>query len=161
MTFSELLDTLPNGLHDAELHGISFDYEKRQLVLEVEAWIGRMDEPPVKREAYRRGRLVADQVGYFAVDPPDSHHDYDSSSPGSVRIDAGEEEPGKKQEDLPNTPSGHTANWIFLSDHNCYIRFTAVTASLEWTGETHLHAGADGGCSSPGRRHYAPGEQPG
>ena len=46
----ELENTLPNGLHDAEVRRITVDYERRKVTLEVAVWVG--DEPPERRESY-------------------------------------------------------------------------------------------------------------
>ncbi|MGA2922141.1 MAG: hypothetical protein ABSE28_13600 [Candidatus Sulfotelmatobacter sp.] len=44
--------TLPNGLHHAEVRRITVDYERRKVTLEVAVWVGDMDEPAERREAY-------------------------------------------------------------------------------------------------------------
>jgi hypothetical protein len=52
VTLEELENTLPNGLHDAEVRRITVDYERRKVTLEVAVWVGDMDEPAERREAY-------------------------------------------------------------------------------------------------------------
>lgn len=49
MTLEELSRSLPNGLHDAELHRVTIDYATRSVQLVLKAWVGR----PEKREVYR------------------------------------------------------------------------------------------------------------
>jgi len=58
----ELADTLPNGLHDAELAMLKIGFVTREVRLELDIWIG--DE--AEREAYRRTeiRLSGCTTGY-------------------------------------------------------------------------------------------------
>jgi len=44
VTLEELNTSLPNGFHDAELTSFRVDYLKRELVLDLNIWLGGMDE---------------------------------------------------------------------------------------------------------------------
>jgi hypothetical protein len=57
MTLEDLENTLPNGLHDAEVQRIEVDYALRKLTLEVAVRVGDMGEPPERREAYKSARI--------------------------------------------------------------------------------------------------------
>jgi len=57
VTLEELERTLPHGLHDAEVRRIEVDYQQRKVRLKVAVWVGDMDDPPERREAYRKGEL--------------------------------------------------------------------------------------------------------
>ena len=57
MTLEEIENSLPNGLHDAEVHRLIVDYSQRKLTVEVAVWVGNLDGPREMHEAYRGGRL--------------------------------------------------------------------------------------------------------
>jgi hypothetical protein len=57
VTLDELEKTLPNGLHDSEVKRFCVDYQQRELVLDVEVWVGDMDDRTERREAYKSGRI--------------------------------------------------------------------------------------------------------
>ena len=84
MTLEELENTLPNGLHDAEVVRISVDYELRILALDVDVWVGDMDEAPEKREAYRKGLIEISGLLFLAMEPPDANYPFQN---GNLRID--------------------------------------------------------------------------
>ena len=54
MTLDQVVNSLPNGLHDAKLETINIDFAKREVRLELDIWIG--DE--IDSEAYRRAEIV-------------------------------------------------------------------------------------------------------
>jgi hypothetical protein len=60
MTFNEILASLPNGLHDAELLRFEMDYVQRHLVFELVVWMGDMDTS--------HGRCRVEPVSSFLVD---------------------------------------------------------------------------------------------
>ncbi|MGH6930388.1 MAG: hypothetical protein ACREEV_18870, partial [Dongiaceae bacterium] len=57
MTFRQLVASLPNGLHDAELRRFEMDYEQRKLRFEVAIWVGDISDPK-RRELYRPAILT-------------------------------------------------------------------------------------------------------
>jgi hypothetical protein len=71
MTLEELESSLPNGLHDAEVRRISIDYEHRKVTLELAVWVGKMEDPPDRREAYRDGRIEISGLLFMVIEPPD------------------------------------------------------------------------------------------
>ena len=50
MTLNEVAETLPNGFHDAELRRIELDYDLRSCRIQVDVWVGDMDDTS-RREA--------------------------------------------------------------------------------------------------------------
>ncbi|HXC52499.1 MAG TPA: hypothetical protein VN634_16580 [Candidatus Limnocylindrales bacterium] len=138
MTFVELAGTLPNRFHDAELSSFEMDYAARILRLNLEVWIGSMDEPPPRRERYRLATVTCRDVAYFVVEPPDASCP-GSATPGGISIDTGEGSPGKYRPTLPDAPEGTTPIWMFVMDYNSFIFFAAGDSSLEWTGEDRFY----------------------
>jgi hypothetical protein len=47
-------------LQDAEVQKVSVNYQERKLTLYLSVWVGGMEDPPERREAYRVAR--ADDV---------------------------------------------------------------------------------------------------
>ncbi len=71
MTLEGLENSLPNGLHDAEVGRIAVDYEQRKARLELAVWVGNMDDPPEQREAYKEGRIEISGLLFLVREPPD------------------------------------------------------------------------------------------
>jgi hypothetical protein len=86
MTLAELESTLPNGLHDAELHGYTVDYAQQKLVLELTVWVGTMEDTLGSREAYRKGRVEISGLLFLALEASAADYPYGKSGP--LTIDA-------------------------------------------------------------------------
>jgi hypothetical protein len=77
MTLEELENTLPNGLHDADVQGITVDYAQRKVTFDLAVWVGRMeDPPPERREAYKNGRIEISGLLFFVMEPPDPKYPF-------------------------------------------------------------------------------------
>ena len=72
MTFEEVAGSLPNGLHDAELHRFDMHYVQRKLQFDLTVWIGDMDDPR-NREAYRPARLTCEDGAFLVIEPQRDH----------------------------------------------------------------------------------------
>lgn len=136
MTFEELVDTLPNGLHDAQVSSISIDYLKREANFTLDVWIGDSSSRiEGVREAYRSGKLRLSGLLYCAIEPPDANYPYAEAK--KLWVDAGDMEsavitPSVK---LPGPlPEGAFACWFVVQDWNSFIYIAATGASLEWEG---------------------------
>jgi hypothetical protein len=70
MTFDEMNQQLPNGLHDAEIETITYDLLAEALSMQVFVWVGTMGDPPSLRERYRRAILRFKQTKFFAKSAP-------------------------------------------------------------------------------------------
>jgi hypothetical protein len=130
MTFRQLVASLPNGLHDAELRRLELDYEQRKLRFELAIWVGSVSDLK-NRELYRPAILTFDDVAYLVAEPPAAAIPLDS---GAIRIDAGEGRPKQSSTELPDAPSNTTVTWIYLEEPNTFLMFAAGEAALEWTG---------------------------
>jgi hypothetical protein len=76
VTLEELENTLPNGLHDAEVHKISVDYQESTLTLDLAVWTGDIEDPPTQRKAYRTGRLELSGLVFLVMEPPDPKYPF-------------------------------------------------------------------------------------
>ncbi len=130
MNFEQIIESLPNGLHDAELRRLNLDFVQQKLVLDLDVWIGDLDASVC--EIYRPARLCVDGVAYFVVEPPDSKYSWNANV--GARIDAGVGKSHQIKSDLPAAPDGTSAVWIFVERNNSFILFSAKSAMLEWIG---------------------------
>lgn len=76
---SELAATLPNGLHDAEITSISFDYVTRIAAFTV-------TPVPGPSQPARSVKIIFHDVKFLAIDPPDPARDFASSGSLTVNI---------------------------------------------------------------------------
>ena len=127
MTFQEVAASLPNGFHDAELHGFGMDYVHRRLQFDLFVWIGDMDASG-GRELYRPARVTLDDVAFLVIEPPDSGYPWLDAGP--IRIDAGEGQPRQSSSALPNVPRSASISWMYLGELNRFLFFAAANAAL-------------------------------
>jgi hypothetical protein len=80
MTVEEIEDSLPNGLHDAEVHQFVVDYAKRTLTAELAVWVGDVDDPPDRLETCRAARIDVEGLLFLIMEPPDPKYPFDKSA---------------------------------------------------------------------------------
>jgi len=137
MNVQQLVESFPNGLHDAELLRFEMDYCQRILTFELDIWVGYMHDK-LARETYRRGVLTVERVGCIVIEPPDP--DYDWISPGPVTIDVGDGIQSPDAWRIPEIPVGHTFTWMYIGTNNSFLHFSGGDASFEWTGDAENRA---------------------
>jgi len=103
MTLEELENTLPNGLHDADVHRIAIDYAERRVTFDLAVWVGKMEDPPERREAYKSGRIEVSGLLFIVMEPPDPKYPFRKPS---ITIDACDMNKNIKAELLESLPSG-------------------------------------------------------
>ena len=135
MTLDELAISLPNGLHDAELHKCTIDYAARSVQLVLKLWVGK----PEQMELYRPAIIDLTGLHFWIVEPPD--HDY----PGTYTyliIDTGDVSAlkSKPASHLPDVPKPAFVNWIYVNQWNAFMYVAAENANHRWTGPEEDHA---------------------
>ena len=148
MTLSELEHTLPNGLHDAELLCISVDYVRRRLTLALDVFVGALDGPIEKREAYRKGLVEITGLQFFVIEPPDPKYPYGHEK--MSRIDLCDMRKNLDEKLLASLPSETFFASIWVNNWNAFAHVAAVNADLIWEEEKPT--------SRERREHYLPGE---
>jgi hypothetical protein len=128
MTIEEVLDSLPNGLHDAYLRSINIDYAARTAELQLDLWVGDMSLDGEAREARRHLLLKLSGLCYFVVEAPDPKYDF--NEPKSLWIDAGLGSPEVSSIKLPKPPEGAFTFWMYVNDWNAFIHFAATQAAV-------------------------------
>ncbi len=136
MTLEELDQTLPNGLHDAQIKAMMHDYELANLRLDVQIVVGMPEEDVANRLRYRSGVIMFHQVLFCAVEAPENEGIL--GHPGSIwfvvdRIKL-EAFPEKMAKALPPEALCYS---LYILDWESEIRIAAGAVSFSWsdTGE--------------------------
>jgi hypothetical protein len=127
----ELVESLlPNGFHDGVLRRLSVDYAQAALCLEVDFWIGNMENED--REVYRLGRVTISGLEFLVIDNPIA-----SPGPyvGELIIDGGLGQPSTSPVPLPALGTRSFLYWLFVNEWNSFIRFAGRDAVLEWISD--------------------------
>jgi hypothetical protein len=130
MTLDDLEYSLPNGLHDAELRGISVDYQQRTMTIDLAVFVGELDAPPEKREAYRDALVIISGLQFATVESPDSSYPF--SQPGASRIDACDMSKNLEPSLLKTLPKGAFCRSFFVNEWNAFIHVAGLGAEIEW-----------------------------
>ena len=130
MTLEELERTLPNGLHDAQVQRIAIDYEQRKASLELAVWVGAMDDPPKRREAYKRGRLDITGLTFLVVEPLDPKYPFTTSGLTINGCDMSKNISGELLKSLPHN-SFFRSLWV--NEWNAFI--AAKDVNLVWMND--------------------------
>jgi hypothetical protein len=133
MTLEELENTLPNGLHDAEVKAIAVDYETASVTLRVDIWVGSMDDPRDKREAYKSGHLEITGLIFLVMEPPDSGYAYKNGP--ELIIDAVGVGKGLDTELLKTVPIGAFVRTFWVNQWNACMHVAASNAEIQWMNE--------------------------
>src|SRR5437879_6449262 len=118
MTLEELENTLPNGLHDAEILRIAVDYAVRNLTLEVAVWVGDMGDAPERREAYKSGRIEISGLLFLVMEAPDPKYPFQSSD---LRIDGCDMSKNLDTQLLQSLPAGAFLRSLWVNEWNAFI----------------------------------------
>jgi hypothetical protein len=132
VTLEELEDTLPNGVHDAEIRKVSIDYSERKVTFDLCVWVGDMDDPPERREAYREAQLVLLGLLFLVIEPPDPKYPFADST--KLVIDGCDMREHLPSELLASLPSDAFVRSIWVNEWNAFMHVAARDADLAWQG---------------------------
>ena len=136
MRLEQLINSLPNGFHDAQLEGINIDYTSGMATLQMQLLIGGPDDRTHEdHENYKAAKLHLSGVLYFVIGAPDPNYKYGESK--ALNIDAGiadEKSAPPTPIPLDQLPPDISAYWFFVSEWNSFIHLAAMDARLEWRG---------------------------
>lgn len=131
MTLEELENTLPNGLHDAEIERIAIDYAARELTLEVSVWVGSMDDSE-RREAYKNGRIEISGLLFLVMEPPDPKYPFGTLG---LTVDGCDMSKNLHIELLQSVPAGSFVRSLWVNEWNAFIHVAAKSANIVWLNE--------------------------
>lgn len=132
MTLEELENTLPNGLHDADVQGITVDYAQRKVTFDLAVWVGKMEDPPERREAYKSGRIEISGLLFLVMEPPDPKYPFTRTGLTIDGCDMSKNIGGKLLESLP-ADSFFRSFWV--NEWNAFIHIAAKNAALVWVND--------------------------
>jgi hypothetical protein len=132
MTLEELENTLPNGLHDAEIQRMAVDYEKRKVTLELAVWVGNMDDPPERREAYKSGRIDISGLLFLVMEPPDAKYPFKTCD---LTVDGCDMSKNLDSELLRSLPADSFFRSLWVNEWNAFIHIAATSADLTWLND--------------------------
>jgi hypothetical protein len=131
VTIEELIKSLPNGLHDANLKSISVDFMERTIKMQIDLWVGDLSKKSEElREAYKSTKLLITGFDFCVFDVPDGR--YLSSLDIGLTIDAGPGQPSTSPIELPPIPAGSFLFWIWVEEWNGFIRISAKDIQNIW-----------------------------
>ncbi len=130
MDIFEIADSLPNGLHDAEVVDLALSYERALLQIRLDIWIDDIDAPEQTREEYRPARVELTQVEYCLFDRPDPGYPYKER--GRLTIDL------CAPDVAVDLPGQGTAFRLWVAEWNGFVHIRAGEAVLTWLGPATL-----------------------
>ena len=132
VTIEEIEETLPNGLHDAEILELVMDYKHARLALEVSVLVGQPIEPHPSCERCRPGVIVFRGVVFYSVEFPQGGSSFQPPGPVGFtyeRAPAGEIPAGLAK----ILPQGIQCYSLFLRDWLSHIHIAAVDVRFSWS----------------------------
>ncbi len=157
MTLLELDNTLPNGFHDSELRGLSIDYARRIVRLDMSLKVGDPNGSRQQRDDIRDAQVELSAAVFFVIDPPGSAAGYNFDSPGEVWIGDGYKTRSIPEftktidKQLPDAaPAEAFLHSFFVHDWSSYIHIAARDCTMKWVGVARHYGGR--------RQVFYPGE---
>lgn len=132
MTFEELENTLPNGLHDARVQGITVDYAERKVTFDLAVWVGRMEDPPERREAYKNGRIEISGLLFLIMEPPDPKYPFTRTG---LTIDGCDMSKNMSHKLLESLPPDSFFRSLWVNEWNAFMHIAAKSAALLWVND--------------------------
>jgi len=134
MTFEQLAQELPNGLHDAQLLSIKRSFEDESLILAVRVLVGLPDNPRETRSEYRNAAITYTGVKLFVIENPDASSAF--LAPGGLSFSAGRSEPGTFSPEIEQKLTNSTETYsFFILDWLSRIHIAASGISFAWDSE--------------------------
>lgn len=132
MTLEELEDTLPNGLHDAEISSLLIDYSRKEVRMELRVCFSDME----RREAYRDATMTLEGMQFVAIEPPDPRYPFAKSV--RLRIDVTHDKKHMRALTAASKAlKDCVVSGLFVQEWNSYVWVAARHASLAWKGEMY------------------------
>ena len=132
MTLEELENTLPNGLHDAEVQRIAVDYQRRKVTLDIAVWVGDVSDSRQGREAYKSGQIEISGLLFVVMEPPDPNYPFKSSG---LRIDGCNMSKNLGSDLLTSLPTDAFFRSLWVNQWNSFIHIAAIDARISWMDE--------------------------
>jgi hypothetical protein len=127
MTLEEIEQSLPNGLHDAQIVSIALDYVRREAKFELEILLS--DGEKEEADSYQAATLTFSRFVYCVIEAPDSKYPYQVGK--ELWVNAGSHKSSHVSSiQLPDPPEGAFTMWFFVNDWNSFIHVAAFDAEI-------------------------------
>jgi hypothetical protein len=133
VTLFEIADGLPNGFHDAEIWLVQVDYSRQILRLDMELWVGSMEDPPETREAYRRAVVTVSGLRFCSLALPDAEYTFADDT--KITVDLVSSNQDLLPQELIAKANGGFIQTFFVYDWNSHIHVCGAAAELAWVSE--------------------------
>jgi hypothetical protein len=131
VTLLELEQSLPNGLHDAEIKTIEIDYVQRRLMMDLDVWVGDLAASKELREAYQSGRLQISGLIFLIMEAPDTRYHFRKST--DLTIDGCDARERIEKDLLDSLPPEAFFRSFYVNDWNSFMHMAATNAEIFWT----------------------------
>jgi hypothetical protein len=127
--FDALLDSIPGGLHDAELVSLAIDLAAATVVCVVNVNLSDPDDPASEGSS-RPARLTFAGVSFVVVDPPE--REVSGRLEPAWLVDAGSGDAATSPQPALKAPEDGFLAWLYLESINAFVRIGARNASIAW-----------------------------
>jgi len=141
VTLEDIENSLPNGLHDAQIREIIIDYRHRTLRAEVAVWIGDLSGPVETHEKYRPGQLEITGLFFVIMEPPDPRYPFGNSK--NLTIDGCDLRQNLDAELLKSLPEESFFRSLWVGEWNAFIHVAGTDARFSWVDESSAIEGAE------------------
>lgn len=132
MTFQELEQTLPNGFHDATIIELRLNGIVGNVTITLSLHVSA--DSDLDRERYRIGRLRANSVCLFFIEPPDPRYHFalDRKGIGTSGDSVVIGQIPALDSLIQTLPPDSTAYRFFLEDWNSFLYLAAKDVEFFW-----------------------------
>lgn len=132
MTFEDIVQTLPNGFHDAKIRKISVDFVGQSILIGMDLHAGVRGDPDPER--YRPGTLKVASPYLFFMEAPDPRYRFvPNGSP--INVDGDSVKAGQSAEVdrlLPVLPQDASVYRFFLEEWNSFLYLAGGDIAFSW-----------------------------
>jgi hypothetical protein len=129
MTIEQIQASLPNGFHDAQITSIHIDLRERNIVMEMQLWVGDLIAADKRiRELHRQATLTIEGFLFSSIGPPDER--YLNNQTMVISSDGQGWPPPSPAVFSGRIPDGFFIHWFYLSSSNSFLQVAAKSASL-------------------------------
>jgi hypothetical protein len=133
MTLEEL-EKLPNGLHDADVEGITVDYAQRKVIFDLAVWVGRTEDTPERREAFKKERMEISGLLFLVMEPRTQN----THSRHGLTIDGCDMSKNNSGKLLESLPADSFLRSLWVNEWNVFIHIAANSAALVWVNDSAI-----------------------
>ena len=102
------------------------------MELDLAVWVGNMENPPERREAYKHGRVEIAGLLFLVMEPPDSKYPFTRAG---LTIDGCDMNKNLKGDLLKSLPPDCFFRSLWVNEWNAFIHVAARSADIVWMND--------------------------